>query len=99
MRIKVRIYKGPAGETLTLPTLAHAFGTIFLYVGGILFCLSTFYFFQDKMKVNSVFLILEGILLGMSLLGLFMRKWAKRKAQTSYLEALAQRGQTEQKKT
>lgn len=99
MRIKVRIYKGPSGETLTLPTLAHNFGTIFLYMGGILFCLSTFDFFMDKLKVNSVFLISEGILLGMFLLGLFMRKWAKRKAQASYLEALAQRGQKGQKKT
>lgn len=88
-KVSVKVYKGPDGKTMFLPTFVRALGSGAMVIGipcvlvGVLNIVSSL---DDiGVKVAAGFLI-AGILL--TVLGLFVRHWSKRKAQTDYLNAL-----------
>lgn len=90
-KVSVKVYKGPDGKTMFLPTLVRALGSAAMVIGipcvlvGVLNIGSS----PDDIgvKVAAGFLI-AGILL--TVLGVFVRRWSKRKAQANYLKALSE---------
>lgn len=93
-KVSVKVYKGPDGKTMYLPTIVRALGSGAMVLGlpcalvGALNMASS----ADSIgfKVAAGFLVVGILLTG---LGIFLRGWSKRKAQADYLKAL---GETEQ---
>lgn len=98
-KVSVKVYKGPDGKTMFLPTFVRALGSGAMVIGipcvlvGALNIASS----PDDIgvKVAAGFLI-AGVLL--TVLGVFLRGWSKRKAQADYLKALSETQPQEQKK-
>lgn len=96
-KVSIKVYKGPDGKTMVLPTLVRALGSGAMVLGipcalvGVLNIGSS----SDDIGVKvAVGFLIAGILL--TVLGVFLRSWSKRKAQADYLKAL---GETEQQGT
>lgn len=96
-KVSVKVYKGPDGKTMFLPTLVRALGSVAMVIGipcvlvGVLNIGSS----PDDIGVKvAVGFLIAGILL--TGLGIFLRGWSKHKAETSYLEALTKMEQPEQ---
>lgn len=95
-KVSVKVYKGPDGKTMYLPTFVRALGSGAMVFGipcalvGVLNMGSS----PDDIgvKVAAGFLIV-GILL--TALGVFLRGWSKRRAQADYLKALHETQQQE----
>lgn len=88
-KVGVKVYKGPDGKTMFLPTFVRALGSGAMVFGipcvlvGALNMGSS----PDDIGVKvAVGFLAVGILL--TGLGIFLRSWSKRKAQTDYLNAL-----------
>lgn len=97
-KVRVTVYKGPDGKTMVLPTFVRGLGSTAMVIGipcALVGALNIGSSPDDiGVKVAAGFLIV-GILL--TVLGVFVRRWSKRKAQADYLKAL---GETEsQEKT
>lgn len=93
-KVSVKVYKGPDGKTMFLPTFVRALGSGAMVIGIPCVLVGALNIGSSPddigVKVAAGFLI-AGILL--TVLGIFLRSWSKRKAQADYLKAL---GETEQ---
>lgn len=90
-KVGVKVYKGPNGKTMYLPTFVRALGSGAMVLGipcvlvGVLNMGSS----PDEIGVKvAVGFLITGILL--TALGVFLRGWSKHKAQADYLKALGE---------
>ena len=93
-KVSVTVYKDPAGKTMFLPTFVRAIGS-FLLALGIFFFVGLFTaLIQNKGNIKpSVIAVFFAIALIGTVLGIFLRGWAKRKAQQSFMNALTKQEQ------
>lgn len=96
-KVGVKVYKGPDGKTMHFLTFMRALGSGAMVIGIPCILVGALNMGSSKddigFKVALGFLI-AGILL--TVLGVFLRRWSKRKAEMSYLEALTKMKQPEQ---
>ena len=93
-KVSIRVYQGPTGKTMYLPTLVRALGSGAMLIGIPSALVGAFNIRQDLgtfgLKVDIAFLIF-GVLA--TALGIYLRKWSNRKAQLNYLKALGEMDQ------
>lgn len=90
-KVGIKVYKGPDGKTMHLPTFVRALGSGAMVIGipcvlvGALNIGSS----PDDIGVKvAVGFLIAGILL--TALGVFLRSWSKRRAQADYQKALGE---------
>lgn len=90
-KVSVTVYKNPEGKTMFLPTFLRAVGSLLLAVGLFTLAALVMALVQTKGKMKlSVTVTFSVLVIGLVVLGIFLRRWSARNAQTSYQKALSQ---------
>ncbi len=90
-KVRFVVYKKPTGKTMFLPTFVRAVGSFCACMAiFVLFALVLAVFqYKGQIKLGVAFVMLVAGILGIAL-GVFLRSWAERKAQITYLKTLAE---------
>ena len=89
-KVSVKVYKGPDGKTLHLPTLVRAAGSGAMVIGIPCILVGALNIGASPDQVGrmvAIGFLAAGIL--MTILGVFFRRWSDRKAQKAFLEKLS----------
>lgn len=90
-KVSVTVYKDSKGKTMFFPTFVRAIGSFLLALGIFLFVGLITALIQNKGKVKpSVIAVFFAIALIGTVLGIFLRGWAKRRVQQSFMKALTE---------
>lgn len=90
-KVSVTVYKDPKGKTMFFPTFVRATGSFLLALGIFFFVGVISALIQSKGNVKpSVIAVFFAFALIGTVSGIFLRGWAKRRAQQSFMEALTE---------